>query len=330
MMLDRLTQCFGVSGRESKVLELITEFVKPYADSITTDALGNLIILKEGQGQNKKKIMCCAHIDEIGFAVTKIMDDGFLRVRAMGGVSAFISHCSRVQFENGVVGTIVVEDDVMKLGENDITKLFIDIGAKDKEDALKYVKVGDMACYMGEFAYLQNGRVVGKSFDNRASAYVLIESLKKLEAPYNDIYCVFTVQEELGLRGATVVSERIRPDIGVVLDVTNSFDIPSRKEGNPCMGQGAAIKVLDHSVVCDRQLIDIMIKLAEENSIPYQLDVEAVGGTDGGAINTSYQGVRIAGISVPTRYMHSPVSVVDMNDVKACIELLTKFCLNQL
>lgn len=326
MLMEKLSHCFGVSGREAKIAELIKQNVESYADSVQIDALGNIIVFKEGYGENKKKIMCCAHMDEIGLAVTKIMDNGFLRVRSMGGVSVATSHCSRVQFENGTVGTIIAEGDILNLKRNDITKLFIDIGAKDKEDALKYVNIGDMACYVSEFNYLKNDRVVGKSFDNRVSTYVLVKALMNHEKVYNDIYYVFSVQEELGMRGAQVASEKVSPDIGVVLDITNSFDFPSNEDGNACMGKGTAIKVMDASVVCDSRLIDILVNISKNNNIEYQLDVEANGGTDGGAINTSYKGVKIAGVSVPTRYIHSPVSMVDMNDVNATIDLLASFC----
>jgi putative aminopeptidase FrvX len=324
MLLNNLTQAFGVSGYEKEVRALIKEEVKDYADEITTDALGNLIAFKKGMGENKKKIMTAAHMDEIGFQVIKIEDKGIIKVRALGGIPVAATVLNRVKFKNGtrgVVSSTVKIDDV----KNDIKKLYIDIGAQSKEEALKYVQVGDVASYDGEFLELKEDNIVAKALDDRIGCFIAIEALKKLNNPYNDVYFVFTVQEEVGLRGATVAAERIKPDLGIALDVTVAHDFPNSGEGSNTLGGGTAIKISDGSVLCDEYLVEEMIKCAEENSIKYQRDVIDMGGTDAGAINRSYYGVRSAGISVATRYVHGPNCIVNMKDTEASIELLSKY-----
>lgn len=324
MLIKELTQTFGVSGYEREVRELIKNTVKDYADDITVDALGNLIVYKKGVGENKKKIMAAAHMDEIGFQVMKIDDKGLIRVRAIGGIPVTATVMNRVKFRNGTPGVVwcsVKIDDI----KNDIKKLYIDIGAQSKEAAEKCVKVGDVACYDGEYLELQDDNFIAKALDDRIGCYIAIETLKKLEKPYNDVYFVFTVQEEVGLRGATVAAERIKPDLGIALDVTVAHDFPNSGEGSNSLGGGAAIKISDASVLCDEYLVEEMIKCAEENNIKYQRDIIDAGGTDVGAINKSYYGVRASGISVATRYVHGPNCFVNKKDTEACIELLTNY-----
>jgi endoglucanase len=324
MLLQELTQAFGVSGYEKEIREVIREAVKGYADEITIDALGNLIALKKGTGENKIKIMTAAHMDEIGFQVIKIEDKGLIKVRGLGGIPVGATVMNRVKFRNGTRGIVssTVKIDEIK---NDIKKLYIDIGAQSKEEALKYVQVGDVASYDGEYLELKENNVVAKALDDRIGCYMAIEALKRLESSYNDVYFVFTVQEEVGLRGATVAAERIKPDLGIALDVTVAHDFPNSGEGSNALGGGAAIKLSDGSVLCDEYLVEEMIKCAEENSIKYQRDIIDMGGTDAGAINRSHYGVRSAGISVATRYVHGPNCFVNMKDTEASIELLSKY-----
>lgn len=327
MLLKDLTQAFGVSGYEKGVTKVIVDNIKYYADNISIDAIGNIIAFKKGNGANKLKIMAAAHMDEIGFCVVSITEKGFLKVRPVGGLSAHTSYMNRVCFKNGVVGTISCGEGIDGVKPADINKLYIDIGAKSKEDALSLVKIGEIASYVGEYVELANNRVSAKALDNRIGCYVQIEALKKITTPYNDVYMVFSVQEEVGLRGAKVAANRINPDLGIAVDITGSFDTPEGAgKGNAVFGEGAAIKVMDGSVICDEYLVEEMVKTAEENNIKCQLDVLAAGGTDAGAINLSNDGVKTAGISIPERYAHTPVGVVDMFDVDCCIDLLVKYC----
>ena len=324
MLLKNLTEAFGVSGYEREIRELIKEEVKAYADELTVDAIGNLIVLKKGVGENKKKIMASAHMDEIGFQVIKIEDKGLIKVRGIGGIPVANSVFNRVTFKNGTKGIIssTVKIDEIK---NDIKKLYIDIGAQTKEEALKYVQVGDVACYDGEYLELKDDNVVAKALDDRIGCYIAIEALKKLNNSYNDVYFVFSVQEEVGLRGATVAAERVKPDLGIALDVTVAHDFPNSGEGSNALGGGTAIKISDGSVICDEYLVEEMIKCAEENNIKYQRDIIDMGGTDAGAINRSYYGVKAAGISVATRYVHGPNCFVNMKDTESSIALLCKY-----
>ena len=324
MNIKKLSEAFGVSGYEKEIRAVIKEAVKDYADDIIVDALGNLIVYKKGSGENKKKIMAAAHMDEIGLQAIKIDDKGLIKVRALGGIPVSTTFMNRVKFRNGTIG-IVSSTAKMEEVKNDIKKLYIDIGTQTKEEASKYVKVGDVACYQGEYLELKDNNITAKALDDRIGCYIMIEALKKLDNQYNDVYFVFTVQEEVGLRGSTVAAERINPDLGIALDVTVAHDYPDAPEGSNTLGGGTAIKVSDGSVICDEYLVEEMVKCCEENNIKYQLDVIDMGGTDAGAINKSNFGVRSAGISVATRYVHGPNAFVNMKDTEASIELLSKY-----
>lgn len=325
MLLKELTQCFGVSGYEKEIATLIIEKIKHKVDEITVDDLGTIIALKKGSGTNKKKIMVASHMDEIGFSVLAITNEGYLKVRNIGGISTHTSFMNRIKFKNGVSGIISSVEKMDNIKPGELNKLYVDIGAKSKEDALKYINIGEPGCYVGEYEELKNSLVTAKALDNRIGCYVLIEALNRMENPYNDVYFVFSVQEEVGLRGALVASKRIKPDMGIAVDITGSFDVPYEKDGNAVIGNGAAIKVMDNSVICDDYLVKEMIRCSEENNIKYQLDVLLGGGTDAGAINTSNYGVKCCGISIPTRYGHGPNAVVSMEDVNNCVELLKEY-----
>lgn len=318
MLLKRLTECTSPSGREKIVCELIKKEVEGFCDEVYTDALGNLIAHKKGEG---KRIMLAAHMDEIGVAVTFIDENGFLRFSNIGGVYTKRIPGRRVIFENGTVGVIESEEDNKELK---LSKMFIDIGASSKEEAEKLVGIGDMAVFDG--GYIQNGDIViSKALDNRAGCYALIEALKRVENK-NDIYFTFTSQEEVGLRGAKAAAYSIEPDYALAVDVTDTGDVPECPKMAVKMGKGAAVKVMDRSILCDSDVRSTLIELSKRNNIPYQLEVMTDGGTDAGAIHVSRSGVKTGGISIPTRYIHSPSEMVSMTDVNACIDLICAFC----
>ncbi|MBN2557573.1 MAG: M42 family peptidase [Clostridia bacterium] len=323
-MLNKLTQAFGVSGREAEIDRVIMDCVREYADEVTTDGIDNIIVYKKGSGKNKKKIMISAHKDEIGFMVMSIDKDGYLKVRNVGGINVAVSVSNKIMFRNGTIGIVGYAPGLGEV-KGDVLDMYVDIGATSKEDAEKKVMPGDVACYMGELTKLQNGRLASKAMDDRIGCYIAIQALMKTEDPYNDMYYVFSSQEELGLKGATVASRSVRPDIGIAVDITGSFDTPDSKNGNMKLGGGAAIKVMDRSVICDETVVGAMVDICKEKGIKYQMDILASGGTDAGAMNTSNFGVRAGGVSIPTRNGHSPVGMVDMADVGACIELLAGF-----
>lgn len=318
MLLKRLTDCFGVSGRESEVRELIREEASGFADEVYTDVLGNLIAHKKGGG---KKIMLAAHMDEIGVAVTYIDESGFLRFAPIGGVYTKRLLNRRVCFKNGTVGVIDTETENKDLK---LAKMFIDIGAPDRKSAEELVSIGDMAAFCGSFE--QSGdMVISKALDNRAGCYTLIRALQRVSCE-NDLYFCFTSQEEVGLRGAKAAVYSVAPDYALAVDVTDTGDTPGCEKMAVKIGGGAAVKIMDRSVITHPEVRDILFDEAKKNTIPYQLEVMTEGGTDAGAIHIGRSGVKTGGISIPTRYIHSPSEMVSMNDIDACIDLVCAFC----
>lgn len=318
-LLKRLLETFGPSGNEETIREVIRQEIKDYADEIKVDALGNLIAIKRGNG---KKIMVASHMDEIGIMVTNIDENGFLRFTNIGGVSPFTALYQRVMFADGTMGVVGMEklDEMKDLALN---KMFIDIGACSKEEAMKKVNVGDAACFYTP--YVQNDDyIMAKALDDRIGCYVTIEALKALKDCPNEVYFVFTVQEEVGLRGAKTAAYGIDPDMGIAIDVTLTGDTPKAKTMDVKMGKGTAIKIKDNSVLAHPTVKNLMIETAKENNIPYQLEILEGGGTDSGAIHLTKSGVPSGVISVPCRYVHSPSEMVSVKDVKSSIELLVK------
>lgn len=316
-LLKNLTAVYGPSGREDSIREKIEQEISGLADEIYTDALGNLIAHKKGNG---KKIMLAAHMDEIGVVVTFIDENGYLRFCAVGGLYNEDMNARRVCFSNGVTGVIGCEENNK---DRKIGKMYIDIGAKDKEEAESLVSVGDMGVFCGEF-YERNDIVISKAMDNRAGCYVLINAMKNAESE-NDLYFVFTSQEEVGLRGAKTSAYGIAPDYAVAVDVTDTGDTPEGIKMAVKLGKGAAIKVMDRSVLCDSYIRSTLIELAKENNIDYQLEIMTDGGTDAGAVSLSGSGVKTGGISIPTRYIHSPSEMVSKKDLESCTKLLSAF-----
>lgn len=324
-LLKQLTQLWGVSGYEKEVAAFIEKEAAPYADEIIKDAVGNLIVLKKGTGGHKgKRIMFAAHMDEIGFMVKKIESDGRLRVCSLGWNWTGSAYNSRVRFKNGMTGVVSCQGTIEEAANNS-GKLYIDIGATSKEDALQYVNIGDPCGYMGEYLSLKNDRICSKSLDNRIGCYQLLQALKENQGGPNDIYYVFCVQEELGCRGSKPAAERIRPDIGVAVDISPAHDYPCDLEGSNEVDGGIGIKICDPSVVCDEDVVQAMLACCEEHQIPFQREVIDKGGTDASSMNLSGVGVRAGGIVVVTRYPHSQSAVVSKKDIEAGIDLISAF-----
>lgn len=319
--LKKLTQCYAPSGCEKKITDIIAEEMGKYVDEVYTDALGNLIAHKKGNG---KKIMLCAHCDEIGVIITFIDEKGFLRFSNIGGLDVGYLVHRRVRFANGTVGIIGCEDDFEK--DKKLSKLYIDIGAKNYDEAQKAVNIGDSAVFEGTFEVCGD-TVISKALDNRAGCYIAVCAAKKISGD-NDIYYVFTTQEEVGLRGAKAASFGVEPEYALALDVTDTGDTPKAPEMAVKMGGGAAVKIMDRSIICDGFVRDTLIRLASENDIAYQREIMTDGGTDAGAVHLSRGGVKTGGVSVPTRYIHSPSEMASVSDINACIELVKLFCEN--
>lgn len=324
--LTRLVKAFGPSGCENEVSQVIKELAEPYMDEISRDTLGNLICRKKGTGT---KVMFSAHMDSIGLAATHIDETGFVHVGALGGVNAVEALYAPVRFQNGTKGLICAESeaDLEKLKASD---LLIDIGASNGEEAKKLVQVGDAAVYDTPIRTAA-GRVISPYLDDRIACLVLLMAMEQLRETDNDLYFVFSAQEELGARGAKTAAWAIDPDYGIAVDVTGADDEPgSKHQASSLCGKGAAVKVMDRSVICPSTLVEKLMALAAEKGIPAQRDVLQAGGTDAGPIQVTRNGVCAGGISIPCRYIHTPTEMADLNDVRACADLTAAFAMSQL
>ena len=320
-ILEALNQTHGPSGDEGGVREKIAELARPYADEMITDTLGNLIVHKKGDGP---RVMLAAHMDSIGFIVTHIEKEGFLRVGRLGGVSPKEAAYSAVRFKNGVKGVFVPEEKA-DFGKLKLDECFVDIGAADENEAKKLVQVGDTCVYDGPVR-VQGSRVTAPYLDNRVACAVLLRALEQIEKPSRDLYIVFTVQEEVGLRGARTAAWWAEPDTGIAVDVTDVDDTPgSEKSGTTRLGKGAAVKVMDSSVICHPEVVARLEDTAKAQGIPVQRDIPRAGGTDAGAIQTVRRGTKTGGISIPCRYIHTPAETADLSDAEACVRLAVAF-----
>ena len=327
MLLEKLSEAFGVSGCEDEVRGLIIEAIKDHVDEYNVDALGNLIALKRGTGESELKVMLAAHMDEVGLMITHIEKDGSLRFRPVGGLDDRILLAKKVLIgEKRVPGVIGVKPvHLLKKEERQkvvkVEQMAIDIGATSREEAEKVVKIGDYAAFATEFAELGN-TVKGKVFDDRVGCTVLIELLKE-RYPF-DLYAAFTVQEEVGLRGAKVAAYAIKPDVAFVLEGTIADDLPKERDISPTteLGKGPAITIMDRTFIADRRLIDLLVETAKELGIPYQFKQPGVGGTDAGAIHLSREGVPSVTVAVPCRYIHSPACLLSLEDFENTVKLM--------
>ncbi len=320
-LIQTLTAAHGPSGNEGGVREVIARLAAPYAQEITTDTLGNLIVHKPGQGP---KVMLCAHMDSIGFIVTHVEEEGFLRVGKLGGVAPVEALYTPVRFQNGVRGVFVKEEKAEDKGLK-LDDCYVDIGAKSREEALSMVQVGDTAVYDSP-TFCNGDKVVSPYLDNRIACAILLKVLESLKETPNDLSLVFTAQEEVGLRGARTAAWSIAPDWALAVDVTDVDDTPGTERcGTVQLGKGAAVKVMDSSVICHPQVVQTLERLAKEQDIPVQRDIMRAGGTDAGAVQAARLGVLTGGVSVPCRYIHTPVEMASLEDAQRCVQLLSAF-----
>jgi endoglucanase len=326
-LLKTLTETFAPSGYEDAVREIILKEAKPLADEVRVDALGNLIVHKKPTKASKssKRIMLAAHMDEIGIIASHVDKKGFVRFTNVGGIFGRYTLGARVRFLNGVTG--LVGYDRLEQIDNwlPINKMYIDVGATSREDCP--VKVGDIAAFERSF-FEMGDRLVAKSLDNRAGVVVLIETLRALKSTPNDLYFVFTAQEEVGTRGAGVATFGIDPEIGIAVDTTPTGDTPDSLKMVMELGKGPCVKFRDVGMIADPRVVDWMIQSAEKSKIPYQREVLLVGSTDAQQIQISRSGVMAGALSVPCRYTHSASEMVDINDMKNSIKLLTTMLKN--
>lgn len=331
-LLKKICETPGAPGFEKEIRDLVINEVKPYADEIKVDNLGNVFAIKRSSSLSDKKVMVAAHLDEIGFIVTHIEEGGFIRFHTLGGFDPKTLTAQRVRIHGkkvipGVMGAkpihVMSPEERNKIPKS--TDYFIDTGLT-KEELEKYVKIGDAITWEREL--VEMGDCVNcKSIDNRVSVFILIETLKKLKNVPFDVYAVFTVQEEVGLRGANVSAHQINPDFGIALDTTIAYDVPGAQEHEKItkLGKGAAIKVMDSSVICDYRMVQFLQQTAGDNDIPWQPEILTAGGTDTAGVQRMGKNGAISGaISVPTRHLHQVIEMVHKNDIGHCINLLYK------
>jgi putative aminopeptidase FrvX len=327
-ILRQLSEAVGVSGAEGAVRRLIIDMISPHVDELQTDVLGNIIALKRGTAsRGRLRVMVDAHMDEVGLMVVDHEKDGLLRVAAVGGFDPRILPGKRVLVGPkklpGVIGVRPIhllkqEDEDKAL---DIKDLRVDIGVDSKEAASKKVRLGDRICFATEWKDL-GPTVRGKAFDDRAGCAVLVHLIQGGRLPF-DLYAAFTVQEEVGLRGAQTAANQIAPDAGIAFEGTIADDLPKEDDVSPTteLGKGPAISVMDRSTVCDRRLNRLLTETAEELGIAYQFKQPGIGGTDAGAINRALGGVPVTALSVPTRYIHGPVAILYKRDYQNTVKL---------
>jgi endoglucanase len=339
-LLRKLCETPGISGYEERIQKVIKEELEKVTDEVKIDKLGNIIGIKKTKkamsNSLPKKVMLAAHMDEIGFMISFIDKDGFLRFAPVGGFDPRTLIAQRVVVHGvkdigGVIGSkpIHILEEEEKKKAIKIKDLFIDVGLK-KDEVSKIVKAGDFVTLDRDFKELNNKIITAKAFDDRVGVYVMIEALKRIKDCYVDIYAVATVQEEVGVRGATVSSFFVEPDVGIALDVTIASDLPGSKEEEmvTILGGGTAISLMDSHTISNKKLVDFLKKIAEENKIKYQTDILLGGGTDAGAIQRSKSGVPVCTVSIPTRYVHSVVEMCHKEDIENSIKLICKFLEN--
>ncbi|MDD3792001.1 MAG: M42 family metallopeptidase [Candidatus Bathyarchaeota archaeon] len=329
--LERLSNAYGVTGREKQVRELLIEMLKPYTDEIQIDKLENLIAIKKGK-KDSLKIMLAAHMDEVGLMVKNITKDGFIQPFKLGGIDDRILPAQKLKIhtKNGlypcVIGSkpphVQKEDERKKVVAFD--NLFIDVGADSREDAINMgIAVGDPIAFDVQYTELCNDKVMGKAFDNRAGCAVMVETMRLLKDIDCTVCAVGTVQEEVGLRGAAVAAFGVNPDVALALDVTTSGDVPGVKETdtNIKMGKGPALTVTDSGLITHPKILCWLQETANKENIDIQLESGLPGSTDAARIALTRQGIPSGTISIPTRYIHSPVSVMNLKDVENSAKL---------
>ncbi len=329
--LEQLSNACGVTGRENEVRELMIQLMKPYADEIVVDKLENVIAIKKGKSA-APKIMLAAHMDEVGLMVKTITKEGFLQFTKMGGIDDRILPAQKVTVFSrkgtfpGIIGSkpphIQKEEERKKVTAFD--ELFIDIGAESKEDAMALgVAVGDPVGFDIKYVPLGRDVVIGKAFDNRAGCVTMVEALKLMEKTDCTVCAVGTVQEEVGLRGAATAAFGVDPDLAIALDVTIAGDVPGVREFDTSvkMGKGPALTISDSGLITHPKILRWLLDTAEEEKIPFQLETGLMGSTDAARISITRQGIPSGNISIPTRYIHSPVAMLCLKDIENSAKL---------
>jgi endoglucanase len=329
--LEKLSNACGVTGNETPVRELLTQLIKPYVDEITVDKLENVVAIKKGKS-DKPKIMLAAHMDEVGLMVKTITKEGFLHFSKIGGIDDRILPAQKVIVHtkngaySGIIGSkpphVQKEEERRKVLAFD--ELFIDVGAENREAAEKMgVSIGNSVVFDTKYVALNKDLVMGKAFDNRAGCLAMIETLKLLGETDCTICAVGTVQEEVGLRGAGTAAFGIDPDVALALDVTVAGDVPGVREYDTSVktGKGPTLTVSDSGLITHPKILRWLLDTAEEEKIAIQLESGLMGSTDAARITLTRQGIPSGTISIPTRYIHSPAAVLNLQDIENTAKL---------
>lgn len=319
LLTKRLSEAFGPSGSEERVRELVRDEIKEFVDQVRVDAFGNLIAQRRGSGGHRKKIMLSAHLDEIGLMVSFIDARGFARFGMLGAVKPLTLLGARVQFENGAQGVIGRQEKNASRTEIEPEHLFMDVGAASAENL--QVRVGDSACFAREF--LDAGKfLVGKALNNRAGCAVLIETLRQLKKSPHDISFVFTVQQQVGARGAGPAAYTLQPDFAFVVDAAAAGDTPGAAANGIALGKGPAVKFQDEGSLTSANARQILINAAREAHVAYQLDVTPRAGGDTLPIQAAREGVPTAALALPMRYLNTPSEMIHYEDAQASVRVL--------
>lgn len=327
-MLKDLCLLNGTSGREDAVRNYIIEKIKDKCE-YSVDVLGSVIAFKKGKKAPDKKVLVAAHTDEVGFIITDITDDGYLRFAPVGGIDAAVVLGRRVDINGikGVVGAKAVHllSDDEKKNEPAFDKLAIDIGAADKAEAEKAVSLGDCAYFASDYCEFGDGFIKSKALDDRIGCMLMIELINS-DLEYDTYFC-FNVQEEVGLRGSGCSAYAVKPDVAVILESTTAADIDGVTGGDKCcvLGKGLVVSFMDGRTIYDKQIFDLAFEVAKENNIKIQTKTKIAGGNDAGAIQKSGAGCRVAAVSLPCRYIHSGSSVVKIGDIEETRRFLPLF-----
>ncbi len=322
MLLMEMLKTNSPSGCEDEMREFILERVKDLEHVV--DSMGNVIVHKPGKG---KRVLLSAHMDEVGFIVSKITDNGSIKFKTVGGILTTVLVGKKVTIGKdrvpGITGVKAIH--LQSGGERDnmlnVSDIIIDIGAKDKQSAEKKVKVGDYGTFESEAVEYGDNLLKCKGLDDKVGCVALLELLK-MDTDL-DLYAAFTTQEEVGCRGSIIATERVKPQFALVFEGTTCSDVYGTPEDKTVthLGDGCALTAMDNAAVSDREMFEMAKKVAEENNIPYQVKRTTMGGTDAGSIQKTGCGVKTVVISTPCRYIHSAVSVMNKNDFKAQIDL---------
>lgn len=333
MILQELSEAVGVSGKEDAVRSIILKAIDGHAENIRIDAMGNITAVKKGKGKNRPRVMLAAHMDEVGFMVTGFDGDGGIHFTGIGGVDERILPGLRVRIgDNAIPGVIIWTPIHRNRDQNPVkmSSLRIDIGASDKGEVNGRVKLGDRIAFESRYMEIGKKMLRGKAFDDRVGCSLLIDILQGGPYPV-DVLAAFTVQEEIGLRGARVAAQILKPDVAIALEGTTANDIPNplaepddSDSVNPAcrLGDGPVLTVMDRSLIVPPQLLGFLRHTAEKAKITYQLKTQLGGGTDAGSIHTSTGGVPSAVISMPCRYIHSPTAYLNRDDYAATLKLI--------